>query len=616
MEATDAVKVETLDVGPQKRVNESHRFLLIAIGALCCICTSFSYAFNLISGTMQQRYGLNQRELVTIATLGIVFMFFALPYAFIFDYFGPLPVSVLAIIFFPVGTVCLALCFMGKIHGTVARLSVFNALMGAGCIQFDLISLMSTISYFPSNKGPVTALLKTFTGLGQALVGTMYIGYFSKKPDIYFFFLMAFAIVVGILAIIFLRLPAYHMTGYEMKKLSTEEKEKREKTKAQFLRQKPPMWRFAWGFTIIIILIIFLPVQSAMVAYNYVTDKKITLAFAIVATILLVIFLLLWIPVPSCFTRKGKRTQENSQEEDFVEDDIDDHIAQIEMGEKGTDNRVEGEGSAEPIEKVEKPVETEVDYIAPQYQGTFLRNLLTPELWSLFWSFFVIVGAEFVIIFNAAYVFSALHGSEISPELRSLLTVLNGVGSAVGRLVMSVFEIWTQKRKAEDRIPITISLFPPTVSVLLSLILFLVLPAQALPFAFILIALGNGFINASIVLSTRTIYAKDSAKHYNFCFLAMAIAGIVFNRGLYGEWYAKEAEKQGSDLVCLGRECVQTPIIILICLSATAFATNVFSHLRYRNLCIKVMKERARIRNELTTEASEEPIYEGEEQKE
>ncbi|KAF8281162.1 putative protein associated with differentiation 4 [Trypanosoma cruzi] len=48
-----------------------------------------------------------------------------------------------------------------------------------------------------------------------------------------------------------------------------------------------------------------------------------------------------------------------------------------------------------------KKVETDVDYIAPQYQTTFLQNLKTLKLWALLWSFFCVAGAGFVIIYNA-----------------------------------------------------------------------------------------------------------------------------------------------------------------------------------------------------------------------
>ncbi|EPY35232.1 hypothetical protein STCU_01184, partial [Strigomonas culicis] len=216
MQSHEIAQIETLDLTHQKRINDVHRFSLLVLGSLCCTCASFTYAFNLVSGDMRDKYNLTQRDLSTISTLGAFCLYFALPYAFIFDYFGPVPVAAMATVIYPIGTICLALTFMDVIKGTVAKLAVFNGMMGAGCIQFDLLAVMPTISYFPTHKGYVTILLKTYTGFGQAFVGTIYIAFFDKEADRHFFFLAGLAFVTGVLCLIFLRLPPYHLTGYEM----------------------------------------------------------------------------------------------------------------------------------------------------------------------------------------------------------------------------------------------------------------------------------------------------------------------------------------------------------------------------------------------------------------
>ena len=85
--------------------------------------------------------------------------------------------------------------------------------------------------------------------------------------------------------------------------------------------------------------------------------------------------------------------------------------------------------------------------------------------------------------------------------------------------------------------PLTIAIFYPTASVILSVTLFLSLPAAALPLAYVVAALGNGFMTASTVLITRTLYAKDHATFYKFCFFPSLLASLILNRALYGEWY-------------------------------------------------------------------------------
>ncbi|EPY31143.1 hypothetical protein STCU_03601 [Strigomonas culicis] len=612
MKSNTIAQIETLDLTNQKRINEVHRFSLLVLGAMCCICTSFCYAFNLISGDMQTKYNLTQRDLSTISCLGMVFTYFAIPYAFIFDYLGPIPVAAIAIVCLPVGSICLALTFMNVIEGSVAKLAVFNGMMGGGSIQFDLVAMMPIMSYFPTRKGYVTVLLKTFSGLGQALVGTIFIGFFSSKADRHLFFLAAFAVVTGVLSMLFLRLPPYHLTGYEMSHLPAEEKAARERTKAQYLAQKPPMWRFMWGFCCIVFFIIYLPVQSVIIAFIHVSHTT-EIIFAIVASVVFGLFACLCLPWTACCgtsrpdssdddtrnTVKGGDIVGNAEFEDMHAE-----VAQIEESTMGKHEPLSGDknmtselnhSDAEVCEKM--PVVTDLDYIAPQYSTTFIQNLLSTELWSVFWSLFVAVGAQLVVIFNAAYILGALQGEKVTSEVRTLLTVINGTGSAIGRASMSFFEIYTQNRKAEDRIPITVALFFPTSASFFALVLFLALPGNlSLLLPFMIIALGNGFVNAAVVLTARTIYAKESAKHYHFYFLAMACSSIVFVRGLYGEWYSSQAEKNGSSLVCYGRDCVQVPLIILTCLSATGFATTVYAHFRYRAFSIRTLRARAQMR--------------------
>lgn len=99
---------------------------------------------------------------------------------------------------------------------------------------------------------------------------------------------------------------------------------------------------------------------------------------------------------------------------------------------------------------------------------------------------------------------------------------------------MSYFEYWSSSRPPEKRIPITVALFIPACTVTITIILFLAVPPSVLPLPFVLGALGNGFLAATTVLTMRTIYAKDPAKHYNFLFIASTISLIAFNRFLYG----------------------------------------------------------------------------------
>ncbi|KAG5483900.1 hypothetical protein CUR178_06897 [Leishmania enriettii] len=626
MQTKEKVEIIRLATGPQKPVGEYKRFALLVLGSFGCIVCSFSYAWNLISGTMQQRYDLSQRDLSTIVTVGLTFQYCVLPYAFLYDYLGPLPISIIATVYFPLGTLLLALCFMGKVEGSVVRLSVFNAMMGTGCTMFDLASCITVLLHFPTNRGPVTALLKTFTGLGSALVACLYAGFFDSDPQKHFFFLFSAGLCVGALFIVFMRLPPYHLTQYEERRLPAEVKERRLARKAQYLRQEAPLRRFLWGYVILIVLLVFLPTQSALVSYQNV-HKGAQLAFAIVCSVLVFAYLLVAAPVrflnsshiPVFHPVRPKQSdnidesnsllEERSQARrsppgststsDFV------HMTDMMQGVNAdeTDSAqaatVETLAPDEAMATAKGSEETELDYLAPQFQGSFIHNLRMLEMWALWWTSFVTMGVTFVIIFNSAFLFAALQSAPVEGSLRTMLTVLNGVGSAVGRLMMSFFEVWSQKRKAEDRVPITVAVFFSTGCIIISIVLFLVLPAAALPLPYVIAAIGNGFYNGVMLLVTRTIFAKDPAKHYHFCFSALVLSGVVFNRFLYGEWYTVQAEKQGGgDKLCYGRHCVLMPLLLMLGLSCSAVITDIVLNVRYRSYCKRILAERARLRGE------------------
>ncbi|CAG9570189.1 conserved hypothetical protein [Leishmania major strain Friedlin] len=600
--------LQVLARGPQRRISDLHRFALLLVGSFGTICGSFGYAFTLVLPQMQERYNLSQRDLASVTTVGLVFGFFMLPFGTLYDYLGPLPVAILSMISYPLGATLTALCFEGVIEGNTLRLCVFNSFQCVGMSLTDIVCCMTVLSYFPSNRGPVIALLKTFPGLGSAIVGSFFAGFFNEQVSQYLYFLAVFAFLTNTTCALVMRLPLYHLTGYQESHLSEEEKGRRLATKTQYLKQTPPMWRFMFGFVILVIFIIYLPTTSALVAYlNWGRLHK--LGLAIGTTVLTVLYMLIAVPLPACLTRQlARRRSENVNNDNMTYDrrtnghrssDKEPFRAGADVSaEKSTVAMAEEAVESDGQQAARVPVETDVDYVAPQYQGTFLQNLCTLELWALWWTLLCVFGAEFVIIYNATFILGALQGSMPAPSLTALLTVLNGVGSAVGRLLMSFFEVWSQKRKAEDRVPITIALFFPTSTIITSIVLFLVLPAAALPLPYVIAALGNGFCAASQILVARTIFAKDPAKHYHFCFSATMAASVLLNRFLYGEWYTVQAEKQGSKR-CFGRHCVMMPLLVMLGLAASAFITDVIVHLRYRSFSRRVLMERAHLRGDV-----------------
>ncbi|CCW63493.1 unnamed protein product [Phytomonas sp. EM1] len=575
------------------------------LGAFGCCCASFNYAFNLISKPMRQRYNFTEREMGTIMTVGLVLKYVLTPYAYLYDRVGVLPITVIMTSYFVIGTACLAQCFAGNISGSVLKLSVFNAFLTCGGSLFDLVCCMTILNHFPSNKGAAAAFIKAFTGLGSALAGSLYTAFFMNRADLYFYFLMTFAAVVGTFFMIFVRQPPYYIMPYEQDRLSPEEIKARKDCKTAYLRQKPPVARFIYGFVIIFFLIVYLPISSTLVQYRHLSQPYKT-AFAVVSIVAWLMVPLISVPFPGLNGPKALPGEQDQHKSGKVVETNSSVLPEESKYYLAKDTSVNAltqpdfqinNATDEPSEKAERSApETDMDYIAPQYQHRFVRNLTTLELWGLWWTMFCCIGAQFIVIFNASQIYAALSGKEPSDALRAMLTVFNGVGGAVGRLLMAYFEIWSQKRKAEDRVPITISLFFPVVPTILTFVLFLILPVSALPLPYVVVALSNGFSVAVCVLLTRTIYARDSALHYNFCFIAVGASSVVFNRFLYAEWYAYQTEKRGNSSVCFDKACVLMPMIVLIALGCSALLSSFVVHIRYRTFYIHALKERARIR--------------------
>ena len=616
--------VHQLDTHNIKRLSEFKRFVSLTAACFAMICASTSYAFNLFSGELQHKYNYGSRQMSTINTVGMVFAYFLMPYGFLCDYFGPFPVYVIATTYFSLGALLMGLTFQGVVKGSVVRFCVFNALLSLGSQLFDLASMTAIVSIFPTRKGWVIALLKTLVGLGSAIIAALKTGFFNKTPANYFYFLMALVIVVAICVMWLMRLPSYHLTGYEQSHLSEEEKARRMVHRVSYLTQEPPMWRFYFGIALILVLVVYLPTTSAVAAFVKLPSNGLQ-TFAIVTIVLTMLLLFIMVPCPyldrlttkrstnleesesdECMagepleveglptekrlTTSSSETSETRRREGANEEPFEDNL--------GRDDLQLNTSEAAPAKHREGAVKTDVDFVAPQYQTTFLQSCCTVRLWCIFWTMFCGIGSEFVIIFNARFIFQALTKTEqLDTTVSALLTVLNGAGSAFGRLSMSFFEMYTQQQRPEKRIPITVAFFVPTAFVIVSMVLFLVLPGRSLLLAYAVAAIGNGFAASNTILVIRTLYAKDPAKHYNFGINALVPAAVLLNRLLYGEWIAVQADKQGRK-VCLGRSCVLMPLLVMIGLNITAFFSTIYVHFSYRNFCRSVLAERRRLQEE------------------
>ncbi|CAD2221273.1 hypothetical protein AGDE_15794 [Angomonas deanei] len=477
---------------------------------------------------------------------------------------------------------------------------------------YDLACCVTVLSHFPTLRGVTVALLKCYVGLGSSIIGCIRLGLFPV-PQNFFYFLFAYALFAGGLIIAFIRLPRYHMTGYQLRHSTVEEQEERAAAKAPYLHQKPERWRIIVGYVIIVLFIIFLPTQSAVINYKGLSKQvKYTRSFAIVTIVLLACNVLMFVPIP-CLKKPVQDENEPTTRPEEEEMPAVADTEPVQYDESG--GIMKGlpvpykEDNADVIpEDVPAAKETVVDFMAPQYQTSFRQNLLTLRLWCMFWTLFCLGGAEFTVISNPSYIYSAMakHPTELS--MRTLLSVLNGVGSAVGRLLMAAFEHLSQHRPPEKRIPITWAPFLPISLMTISLILFLTCPAAVTPLPIVFTALANGAQASHTVLVPRVIFAKDPARHYNFCFVASALTAFVCLPFLWGMWYNKRAaETGGSNGYCFDRSCIMMPMGVLLGLVVSACFSSIYLHIHYIRYCKKVLKERREL-NGQGSESNEEIV--------
>ena len=153
--------------------------------------------------------------MTTITTVASIIGLVAFPLASVYDYYGPRPLFIVAMITYPVGSILFALSFMNVLCGSVFRFTIYCSLQGIGTSMFDISSLMTVMSIFPSSRGAVIAVMKTFIGLGAAIFGICQIGLFKNNIGLFFCTISAYVAIVGFLCSIFVTLPPYHLTGYE-----------------------------------------------------------------------------------------------------------------------------------------------------------------------------------------------------------------------------------------------------------------------------------------------------------------------------------------------------------------------------------------------------------------
>ncbi|KAG5474103.1 hypothetical protein CUR178_04214 [Leishmania enriettii] len=580
---------------------------------------------------MVEMFNFSSSDLTTITTIGAVIGFATFPFGMLLDYAGPVPVLICATLLTTVGSTLYGLAFEGVIHGSVVLFAVFCAIMNLGCSCFDTGSLMAVLGSFPLTKGPVVAIMKTFTGLGASILALINYSFFRNAYSHYMYFMTCLIVFMGVVAIIFIRFPPYHIVDREKARVPEKMQVRRRLTERAYLTQFPPMARFYLGFGIMISLVVYLTVQSFCVAYANPSDSA-RMGNTIVTIVLISAFGLIAAPLRFLGGMEKESSKDLpdypegevvSLEHDDEERVLKSNVVEMTQREKelsdrlvpqtafqeirsANDEKTWWRSASERIEVADQGVveDRSLDAVLlygrdPQYQTTFLQSLKRPDIWLCFWNALATWGSGIVITFNSAQIYRALANDIYETKTNTMYSAIISVASALGRLTMGIFEFMLSRRPPDSRPVITIVFPVSSTCMVIGIIFLLALPleSKAIVIGFFFDSFGNGFSWACTALTVHSVFAKDIGKHYNFMYVGAFIAVIALNRFGYGENYDRQAKlNRAADLAagrapiyprCAGKKCLTASMIILLCVNATAIIGSTWFHLRYRSFVLK-----------------------------
>ncbi|KAK7200074.1 Nodulin-like [Novymonas esmeraldas] len=538
----------------------------------------------------------------------------------------------------------------------LVQFSIFNAILYFGCPAMDVATLMPLMVNYPLERGYMVIIQKTFSGLGTSVLMAYFNGWFrdmTAKDNSnyagYAYFMGSQILFCSLLGCYFVDLAPYTPCQYRKNRLTAEAAAERQATLAVYGAQHAPKRRLYIGCALVGANLVFLAVSSIVTGYVP-TNKSGYVAISVVAVVLLALFSLMALPLQflgrypviakrhphfpslgySYETAEESEAEAQTRRAELMDVDAAEgkssgatQPAQREPTATATaaaERRCGGDTTSSAIEAdvdalVDKGVEAtmtaqepsaedEAQAAAtpapqtnvsgdPQYRQSFWRNLLTVDLW-LFWlSFFGMWGTGTVMQMNAAQIYRSKNLGVYDQSRLALYVALIGVGSAIGRIISGVLDMWLLRRKAHAAKEILTTTFFPIGAALLflSYLFFAVIPVQGLILPFLLGSIGTGMGWGLGALSVRIVYANDIGKHYNFMFSSGFVSTIVLNRFMFGGMFDNEASRLHTAPSCNQPSCVRNQMFILMAVNALSCAAAVFVHLRFRRF---VRVERAK----------------------
>ncbi|RNF06314.1 pyruvate transporter 0 [Trypanosoma conorhini] len=574
-----------------RQVDDLFRMRMLMAGVYVGLGISSTYGFSLFTDHLKTKYGYSQSDITTISTVGNVVNFLSFHSGALFDSVGPTAVLPFAGLFGGLGFILFGLTFDGTIKtSSVALFSLYQGLTHLGLPVMDVCSMMTLMVQFPLDRGYVVLIMKTFNGLGTAVLMAYFNGWFRAADSHrsednhysgYAYFVGAQIIFCACLGAYCTRLPVYFPSAWRKSRLSPEEAAGREKTLDLYMSQHAPLRRLKIGFALVVAMLVFSATQSIATAYVK-TSHAGYLAISIVALLLMASFSAMAMPLQFL----GRYTPVRAT-----------HMPGI------------GEADAEPMpqqpneaaraddaEESDAPAESKPPAkVWPQYQGSFWAHLLSFHLWAMWFACFGMWGTGPVMQMNAAQISRSTNYGEYNSRTLTLYIAIISVGTAVGRISVGYFDtkLTAWNRSGKTNILTTIALPVAPLLFALAYLLFGVLPSGALLLPFLLGSFGNGIGWGVGVIVARIMYARDIGKHYSFMRTSAAVASIALNRFLFGGMYDAEGRRRGEFPSCNAPSCVRKQMFILMAVNLFSTVVAVVVHLRFSRFTQAKLAEQA-----------------------
>ncbi|EKF32519.1 hypothetical protein MOQ_003628 [Trypanosoma cruzi marinkellei] len=494
-------------------VDDLFRMRMLMAGVYLGLGISSFYGFSIFTDHLRYKYGYSQSDITTISTVGICVGFCGFHAGVLFDYVGPTVLLPLGGLFGCLGFFLFGLTFDGTITtSSVALFSLYQGITCFGLPVMDVSSIMSLMLQFPLERGYVVLIVKTFNGLGTAVLMAYFNGWFkaadTDQPEKnnysgYAYFIGVMILLCSLVGTCFIRLPMYFPCSWTKKRLSSEEAAEREKTLDLYMSQHASSRRLRIGFAIVVLTLIFSTTQSITTAYVN-TSRAGFLAISIVAVLLMASFFVIAMP----FQFLGRYTPVRPTHMDGIGQATTEpmHERKGETASEGAASEGNNPGANEPAVP------------APQYGGSFWSHLLTFDLWAMWLACFGMFGTGLVMQMNAAQIYRSKNNGNFDTRTLTLYVAIMSVGSAVGRVAVGYLDMKLSElqRAGKTRTLTTIALPIGPLLLVVAQFFFAVLPGSVLLLPFLLGAMGNGVAWGVGVIALRMMYSEDIGKHYNF----------------------------------------------------------------------------------------------------